>query len=202
MQNPQVANFFFFTHQTGSVCVPRPYHFRLPGFCHLVTALYPSSTDDVQTVDEVQLSKLGFCKNYYKGVGGWVCKWMNEWVSKWMKYSFIFVSFVAETQRVELHKRLLLPEDRPLMRTVNSYSFDGETKQGTGCGIFISIMNLLYWAQYHVIGVCLPSQSSPKKHKSRKKKAHKPFHTSWISQTKVSAMLDHHLKSCYFNCVE
>ena len=33
------------------------YHFKLPGFCHLVTAVYPSGTRDGEMIDDNELGK-------------------------------------------------------------------------------------------------------------------------------------------------
>ena len=34
------------------------YHFKPPGFCHLVTAVYPSITKEGDMIDDEELSKL------------------------------------------------------------------------------------------------------------------------------------------------
>lgn len=70
--------------------VGKVYHFKLPGFCHLVTVFYPSGTRDGETIDDNKLA----------------------------------------SYRLELHKRLLLPENRPLMRPSNKYVFENERQQG------------------------------------------------------------------------
>ncbi|KAJ7363357.1 Ufm1-specific protease 2 [Desmophyllum pertusum] len=74
----------------GLLPVVKVHHFKLPGFCHLVTAVYPSITRDSETIDNEELAKY----------------------------------------RLELHKRLLLPENRPLMRPSNRYVFENERQQG------------------------------------------------------------------------
>ena len=38
--------------------------------------------------------------------------------------------FLAVSYRLKLHKRLLLPENRPLMRPSNRYKFENERQQG------------------------------------------------------------------------
>lgn len=74
----------------GSLALVKVHHFKLPGFCHLVTAVYPSIKRDDEPTEEDEL-----------------------------------VSY-----RLKLHKRLLLPENRPLMRPSNSYKFENERQQG------------------------------------------------------------------------
>ncbi|KAL9973157.1 hypothetical protein ACROYT_G019574 [Oculina patagonica] len=72
------------------LAVVKVYHFKLPGFCHLVTAVYPSIASDGEMIDEGELA----------------------------------------SYRLELHKRLLLSENRPLMRPSNRYVFEIEQQQG------------------------------------------------------------------------
>ncbi|XP_020610098.1 ufm1-specific protease 2-like isoform X2 [Orbicella faveolata] len=69
--------------------VVKVYHFKLPGFCHLVTTVYPTATRDGVMIDDNELA----------------------------------------SYRLELHKRLLLPENRPLMRPSNKYVFENERQQ-------------------------------------------------------------------------
>ena len=52
---------------------------------------------------------------------------------------------------------------------------------------------------YHMIRVCLPSQSAPEK-RNQEKEAHIPLRTSWISETNVSAMFDNPHKILLFDC--
>lgn len=72
-----------FSEDCASTSLPKVHHFKPPGFCHLVTIIYPSVGDD-------------------------------ELVSV----------------RMELHKRLLLPRKRPLLRPSNRYVFENELQQG------------------------------------------------------------------------
>ncbi|XP_073252399.1 ufm1-specific protease 2-like [Porites lutea] len=67
------------------------HHFKPPGFCHLVTAVYPSIMNDGSRMDD------------------------ND----------PLVSY-----RLELHRCLLLPQNRPLLRPSNRYVFDSEQQQG------------------------------------------------------------------------
>jgi len=74
----------------GPVSVPKVYHFKPPGFCHLVTAVYPSITKEGDMIDDEELT----------------------------------------SYRLELHKCLLLPENRPLLRPSNRYVFENEQQPG------------------------------------------------------------------------
>ena len=47
--------------QDDLLTVGKVYHFKLPGFCHLVTVFYPSGTRDGETIDD---NKLGECFTY------------------------------------------------------------------------------------------------------------------------------------------
>lgn len=43
--------------QENLLTVVKVYHFKLPGFCHLVTAVYPSITRDGEMIDDNELGK-------------------------------------------------------------------------------------------------------------------------------------------------
>lgn len=74
----------------SSLALVKAHHFKLPGFCHLVTAVYPSIKGDGEPIEDDKLA----------------------------------------SYRLKLHKRLLLPENRPLMRPSNRYQFENDGQQG------------------------------------------------------------------------